>query len=418
MTAIRTAFCAMFLAAVALTQAEAADVVGGDVFDAGADAIITGSPARDAFAAGFSATLDGTIAGDGHAAGFDVDLGGSVGADLYAAGASVSVASSVGEDLTASGFSVRLRASGSVEGNARLMGGSVRVDGPVGGSLMATGGTIALNAPVGGDVRMTAGDIDFGDDARIGGTLVYAAPEEIDIPESVIAADRVRYVQITSFEGFDGLRDMMEDRQRMFWPSFFAIAGAFVVTLAFLIVVAAVFMAFLPRRVDQAFGLANGKPGLSLLAGFLAMALLFGLVPVSAMTLIGVPFVPIVVLLIAASWIAAYLLGAYTASMRLAGAFGVDASSNVAKLVVLTVGLIVLAILNFVPFIGWLINFAIMLLGLGAIALMLIGRIDGRALVAIPAQPAVLKDDELATSADAPNNAKPANDEDDGRTMS
>lgn len=400
MTAIRTVLCTVFFTAVALTQVQAAEIIGGDVFEAGANATITGAPTRDAFATGFSATLDGTIAGDGHAAGFDVDVDGSIGADLYAVGASVSVTAPVGEDLTASGFSVRLRANGSVEGNARLMGGSVRVDGPVQGSLMATGGTITLNAPVAGDVRMTAGDINFGGNARIGGTLVYAAPDEIDIPESVVAADRVRYVQIASFEGFDGLREMMNEPQRLFWPSFFAIVTAFVVTLAFLVVVAAVFVAFLPKRVDDAFSLANGKPGLSLLSGFLAMALLFGLVPVSAMTLIGAPFVPIVILFIILSWVAAYLLGAYTASMRLAGAFGAHAQTNIAKLAVLAVGLLVLAFLNFVPFLGWLINIVIVLLGLGAIALMVVGRIDGPALVALPPREDALPAEEAKARGD------------------
>lgn len=375
---------ALLIAGLAILPATAAETVGGDVFEAGANATIDGAPTRDVFATGFSATLDGDIAGDGHAAGFDVDVDGPIGGDLYAVGASVSITSRIAEDLTAAGFSVRLRSNGSVEGNARLTAGTIRIDGPISGSLMAAGGKIVLNAPVTGDVRLTAGNIAIGDDARIGGNLVYAAPAEIDIPASVIPADRVRFTQIASPEGFDGFREMMTEPQSMFWPSFFTILATFIVTLTFLLVVAAIFLALLPSRVEQAFNLVNTKPGISVLAGFLAMALLFGLVPVSAMTLIGAPLIPIVLLFIVVGWMAAYLLGAYAAAVRLGGAFGVDTATNGRKLGVLAAALIVLAILNFIPFIGWLLNLVIVLLGLGAIALLIVSRIDTKALAVTP----------------------------------
>jgi len=403
--AVQTTLVAVFIAALACLPTHAAETVGGDVFEAEADATISGTSSRDAFVSGFSASLDGTVAGDGHAAGFDVDVSGSIGGDLYVAGASVSISALIGEDLTASGFSVRLRSAGRVEGNARLMAGSVKIEGSVSGSLMATGGSLTLDAPVAGDVHLTGGSISFGDDARIDGTLVYSAPDEIDIPESVIASDRVRYVAMTDFDGFESLRDAMDDPQRLLWPSLVAVMAGFVITLAFLVVVAAVFLALLPRRVDEGLHVAMAKPGLVLLSGFLAMALLFGLVPISAMTLIGAPFVPIVMLLIVASWVAAYLLGAYTLSMRIGGAFGAGGETNAAKLVVLTIGLVVLAVLNFVPFIGWMINFAVVLLGAGAIALMFVGRIDCQALLPSQAEPAL--DEQLLPGIDDEGEIKP-----------
>ncbi|MEQ8659021.1 MAG: hypothetical protein RIC24_17080 [Hyphomicrobiales bacterium] len=403
--AVQSTLLAVFISALLFHPTDAAETVGGDVFEAAADASISGTAARDAFVAGFSASLDGTVAGDGHAAGFDVDVGGSIGGDLYVAGASVSVTSSIGEDLTASGFSVRLRSTGRVEGNARLMAGSLRVEGPVSGSLMATGGSITLDAPVAGDVHLTGGSISFGDEARIGGSLVYSAPDEIDIPESVIASDRVRYIAMTGFDGFERVREAMDDPQELLWPSLVAVMAGFVITLAFLVVVAAVFLAFAPRRVDEGLHVAMERPGLVLLSGFLAMALLFGLVPVSAMTVIGAPFVPIVLLGIVASWVAAYLLGAYTLSMRIGGAFGASGGANAAKLVILTIGLLVLAILNFVPFIGWMINLAVVLLGAGAIALMIVGRIDCKAL--LPSQTEPTRDEQLLPGIDDVGEIKP-----------
>ncbi|MEQ8399903.1 MAG: hypothetical protein RIB53_04705 [Roseitalea porphyridii] len=378
-------FVTLFLAAP--VRAETV-TVGGDVFAAGADAVVDEAAGRDAFASGFSAALNGDVTGDGHAAGFDVDVDGTIGADLYAVGGFVSVAAPVGEDVTASGFSVRLRPGADVGGNARLTAGRIEVDAPVAGSLMAAGGRIRLNAPVSGDVRLTGGDIGFGGSARIDGELVYAAPEEIDIPEGVIAAERVRFIQLASDEGLREMREALQEPGQLFWPSFFAMLWGFIVSLAFLTALGAILIAFAPRLVAEGYGKAHDRPGPSILLGFLALATLFGLVPVSAMTIIGIPLIPVVILFIVASWMLAYLLGTYSVALRLGSAFGFDAADNTRKLLALFVGLVVMAMLNFIPLLGWLINFVVVLLGLGAIALMIVDRFGGRGSAVPAAAPA------------------------------
>ncbi|WP_306120358.1 MULTISPECIES: hypothetical protein [unclassified Roseitalea] len=362
------------LAATAHVGAQTPQVIGGDVYDGGANATISGSSGRDAFVGGFNVVLDGSVAGDGHAAGFDVDVDGEIGSDLYAAGASVTIDATVGEDVTASGFSVRLRDGAEVAGNARLSGGTVRIEGPIAGSLLASGGSVRLDAPVTGDVRLAGAEITFGGDATIGGALTYAAPSRIDIPEGVIPADRVRFIEIDTMDGFGEWRDMVDEPMAMVWPSMLAVFLGFVLTLAFLLVIAAVFLAFMPAGVQRAREAATERPGLAVLAGFVALATLFGLVPVSAMTLVGLPFIPIVILFIVLAWTVAYLLGAFVLSFRLAAAFGFDPQTNPAKLVMLAVGLVALAIVNFVPVLGWLINLAVVLYGLGAIVLYVLGR--------------------------------------------
>lgn len=68
--AVQTILLAVVVAAFAFMPTHAAETVGGDVFEADADASISGTSARDAFVAGTSASLDSTVAGDG----FDVDI--------------------------------------------------------------------------------------------------------------------------------------------------------------------------------------------------------------------------------------------------------------------------------------------------------------------------------------------------------
>lgn len=62
-----------------------------------------------------------------------------------------------------------------------------------------------------------------------------------------------------------------------------------------------------------------------------------------------------------------YVLGAYVIGLRLWSGFGCDEPHFTGKLAVLAATVTVLTLVNFVPFIGWLVNFAVVLFGIGAI---------------------------------------------------
>lgn len=342
-------------------------VLGGDSYASGTSLDVGNAAARDMFAAAFSAKLRGRVEGDLHATGFDVEIDSPVGADLYAAGFAVKVSGPVGSDLTAMAGDFSLGHGASVAGNARVFAGAVTLDAPISGALLAKAGSLKLNGSVAGDAELTAGNIAFGPDARIGGTLTYIAQDPIDIPATVVPAERVRFQKLEPGRMFDGLRNHMDRPFRGFWPSVFGILSFFVVTIAFLVVVAAVAHAFAPRTTEQLRTQAVEHPFRSILLGGLGLSMLVGLVPVSAITLVGIPLIPIVVLLIMLFWIAGYLLGVYAFVWRVSNAFSSAPASLAGQLLVLTVGLILFALLNFIPFLGWLVNLVVTFLGLGAL---------------------------------------------------
>jgi cytoskeletal protein CcmA (bactofilin family) len=361
---------AILMFITSLTCAGAQDdlvMLGGDAFASGSSLELSAASPRDLFASAFSAELGGRVEGDLHATGFDVEIDSAVGGDLYAAGVSVEVRGAVGSDLTVAAGDLKLEDGASVAGNARIFAGAATLDGPVSGALMAKAGSLKLNGTVGGDAELTAGHIAFGPDARIDGTLTYLARDPIDIPPTVVPAERVRFQKLEPGHMFDGIRDHMERPFRGFWPSIFGILSFFVVTIAFLVLVAAVAHAFGPKTTEQLRAQAVQHPFRSILLGALGLSMLVGLVPVSALTLIGIPLIPIVILLIVAVWIAGYLLGVYAVTWRVSSAFSAAPASLAGQILVLTVGLILFALLNFIPFLGWLVNLAVVLLGLGAL---------------------------------------------------
>lgn len=358
------------------------EVNGGDRFVAGAAVTETLDDTGDAFVAARTAAANGAVGGDLHVSGFDVSVGAETSEDLYAVGFSVEIRGSVAEDLTAAGFSIRTGPSSETEGNARLFGSSVTINGPVRGALTATGADIILNAEIAGDVRLVAGTISFGPDAKIGGALTYSSASEISIPERVVPADRVSFQRISPMDARDAWQDMRRDMPVL--PSFMSMLFGFLVSLFFFLVLAAVMLTFMPLRLDSMSKQVTEAPGKSILLGVIGLSMLFGMVPITALTIVGLPFVPIVLLAIVVVWTLGYALGAYSIAMRLWTGFGDDEDpATIVRLVVFGGAITVIALLNFIPFVGWVVNYTLVLLGIGGIARVLFLSMLGNPSVAL-----------------------------------
>ena len=338
---------------------------GGDFFVAGPAVTEAVDTAGDTFIAARTANARGASQGDLHVIGVDVSIGADAAADLYAIGGTVAVRGAVAEDLTAAGVSVRTERTSETQGNARLIGNSVTIEGPIGGALTATGTDVILNAPIAGDVRIVAGTVSFGPDAKIGGALFYSAEQELAVPERVIPPERVRFEQISMIDAWDEFRDLRRDMPVL--PTFMTMFFGFIISLLFFLVLGALMLGFMPKRLEaMRLGISDG-PGKSILLGVVGLSMLFGMVPITALTIIGLPFVPIALLAIVVAWTFGYALGAYSVAMRVwIGLDGDPDPSNMARLMVFAAAIIFVALLNFIPFVGWVANYTLVLLGIGA----------------------------------------------------
>jgi cytoskeletal protein CcmA (bactofilin family) len=374
-----SAFLIICILAGSFASAEETErtVLGGDTFVAGGDASLDTPADRDAFLSGFSVEADAAIAEDAHLSGFNVDISAPVGGDLYAAGFSVEVDAGVGGDLTAAGFKIKIDENADIAGNARLAARTITLESTLAGSLIAAAETLNLNGAVSGDVEFSGAGLKFGDGATIGGSLTYRTPEKIDIPASVIAAERVQYKKLEVPEALTDVTRTLERAMDRRVPSAWGFFFGSVMALAFLAIVAALCLAFAPDSVERLRAAAMRRPWTAILCGFLSLAMLIGLVPVSAMTLVGIPLIPIVLLTIVVVWILGYLLGVYALANRVIAAFRDIPDTLVARLVVVVIGLIAVAVLNFIPILGWLANLVILFLGLGALSAALFGRLQG-----------------------------------------
>jgi hypothetical protein len=87
------------------------------------------------------------------------------------------------------------------------------------------------------------------------------------------------------------------------------------------------------------------------------------------MTIVGLPLLPVILLLGLLLWIAGYALGVYVVALRIWTAMGGAEPGTAGRLAVFGAGLLAVALLNAVPFAGWALNFTLVLFGIGALAM-------------------------------------------------
>ncbi|PSP56733.1 polymer-forming cytoskeletal protein [Halobacteriales archaeon QS_1_67_19] len=280
---------------------------------------------------------------------------GTVNGNLTAFTGNVYVPGEVDGDLEA--FSGNVRINGTVTGNANAFSGNVFLaeSGRVGGQLQAAGGNVVVNGEVGGDVQAGAGTITVGPTAVVGGDLLYDG--ELSLSDEARIDGETRQESDTG--GFSGPS----------LPSWFGFAYGFVVHL----LLGAVALLAFPRFSRGLAGRAASTPlrsgGVGLLL-FLAVPILAVLLFVSV---IGIPLGLLVLVLYPFLLWLGFVYGAYAV-----GAWLLSLASVRNRWAGLLVGLAGASVAGLVPVVGGLLQFLVLLIGLGALGRTLVGRYRDR----------------------------------------
>jgi len=343
---------------------------GGDSYAAGDLLSVTQPTAHDAFLAGRDVTLSAPVADTAHLAGFNVVSTTDIGGSVYAVGYSVSIGGTVKGDVTAAGNSVSLNTTAPLPGSARLLGQTIRVDSEVDGAMLILGQNAVLNQPVKGDFNFFGESLTFGPSARIDGQVLIHAPRPITVPASVASQDRVVYTEMKSSPApTDVAQNAVATVTKGIWLGLW---GAALWSLL-MVVVGALFIAFAPRLVAKYEALSARRPMRRIGLGILAFAAIIGLVPVVALTLVGLLVVPVLLIVAAIGWALAYLTGAYLVGYQL-GSRMTRIDSVLKRIGVLAVSLAIAGLLSMIPFIGWLITLLLVVFGYGIITALIMTR--------------------------------------------
>ena len=408
---------------ILVPAASAYDGRSGDTVVIGKDETIN----DDLFAGGNTVTVDGTVNGDLVAVGRTVIVNGKVTGNVISAGGSVAVNGEVGHDVMAAGAAVTLgpnarighsayTAGGSVESQpGSLIGGSLLigagqglVSGQTTNDLLAGAGRLRLEGPVGRNAKLSVGNskssfsptsmygpnmppmpyvpagLTFGPEAHVGGSLEYVSPAAVEgaaavssnVVHTLPAQDQqlsreLAQRQTTSSYLFDALRRLVA----------LLLVGLLIALVAPRWITAPAEKLLSQPLPSLGVGLAGliAAPitWLVALGVLIAIAVVFALLSLGGLTgltlLAGLPVLGLafVAVLFTVSYlcqaIVAYLGGRWILSRT-------RPEWNRRIYAPLLIGLLILGVLFAVPVAGGLLQFLIVLAGLGAIILVLLQR--------------------------------------------
>lgn len=379
--------------------------VKGDLVAAGSLVRIepTGVIEGDLIAAAQGVVIQGAVEGDVRIAGFTlvVEKGAQVGEDLLAFGYSLDMQpdTGVGQDLVAAAGMIAL--SGDIGRNVNAAGEGLQIEGRVGGSVYAeVGGGEPVYNPMPfmrtqagvPDPITVPGGLTIGPEAAIAGSLSYTGPKEGSVAGRVGGQTTFKQQTIAQADGSVAPAAPTAAERLFDW-----LVG-FVRTTAALLLVGLILAYFFPGLLRAGADTIQAQPlpsfawGVVAYLGFFLLVMLMVLVIIAASIFLGV--ITLGDLVWTSLGLGALSLVGSTVGFHLAVAY-------VSKIVVgflvgrwllaqirpelgdnrywsTIVGVLIFVLLGSIPYVGWVINVFVTLLGLGALFILLRGRYTAR----------------------------------------
>ena len=247
----------------------------------------------------------------------------------------------------------QVRVDAPVQGDASLAGGSITVNGAVRDNLRAAGGQVTINGPVGGNASVVAGTLVLGPLARIAGKLSFRGGELKQDPAAQVVGTVEQHAERTWARHERG--PFSRYTHGWFW------------TIG-LLVLAGLLAAALPGPSQRMAHELRERPWVTTLVGLVALTTIPVATVLVMITVVGIP-----IGLLAIVGYAALLLVGYVWLAVVVGGLLLDrVNPEHATLTVWRAGAAVLAMLTLallarLPFVGGLVGFVALVVGVGMI---------------------------------------------------
>lgn len=335
------------------------EVVNDNFVRFGQDIAVQGTIHGDVIVVGSAITVDGTVDGDVIAVGQTVRINGTVGGNLRVAAQTIILSGSVGRNATLLAESLQIEEKAVVGWSMQSAGRSLTLNGIVNGNAHFYGaeadmrGTVKGNAFFGmsedGMLRLSA-------PSTIGKDFTYQADQQLTIPSGVTIGGTVRR-QEPAFRESDMKRFF---RSLDIFSRVASVFGALVVGL--------VLVSLLPRWSNRVVVTMRAKPAKSLGCGALLAVAIPVLAVILLFTIIGIPLAIISLLFYGIAWyVTRVYLGLFVGTWIMER-FG-KKNENGAKIGVMVLGVAVVSVVGWIPFVGWILTTAASLLAFGALLL-------------------------------------------------
>jgi cytoskeletal protein CcmA (bactofilin family) len=325
--------------------------IDDDIYLAGGQVDLFATVEGDVVVAGGQLNLEGDVRADVIAAGGDIELRGTVADDARIAGGNVRVLANIGDDLVAAGGRVQTGPTAKIGGSVWVSAGDVFIDGEIKQSLHANGGRVIITGSVDGDVEIWAEHIEIGSTAVIAGNLHYRSPYPATIAQDARVDGKVMHTPVEV-------------------PVAPIMAGLLVAAILFLltlVMTAVVLYLAFPGVAQRCSDSIQKQPWVSL--GF-GLAVLAG-GPLVIVLLFSTGIGALLALLLLAAYLimllAGYITGAYYVADAGLRKLNKDNAGKTGRITAIILSLLLLSLINIIPLIGSLLNWLVLIAGMGAL---------------------------------------------------
>lgn len=329
------------------------------------------STTGDLYAVGGNTTIAGNVLGDLVSIGFNVFLGGNVISEdafiiadsaniisnvektLRVIARKVLVSGSIGKDAAFVGWRVDILPQSIIEGDLLATGGNIDLLGRVNGNVKIAAGSVYINETVGGDVSITADSVSLGPNALIEGDLSYSASEELTMADGAKIYGTNTFSQINT-----------KTKAERILPT---VWGTLVIIKFIVLLISALVAHGILRKISERFVVVSiNEFGWSILRGFVLLVAVPVAVFIGTLTFVAIPF-------------SLFALALYCIGIILALVYAPIVIGSIAyrlahrheqikvtwKTIVL--GIVISIILGYIPYVGTVIWYLMVVLALGGI---------------------------------------------------
>lgn len=336
------------------------ETVNDDVYAGAGTISINGTVNGSVVAGGGTITVSGNVTRDLILGGGNITVNGHVGGSIIAAGGNITVNGAVAQDIVVTGGMIDVGSGATIGRDLVVAGGTATISGPVARRVQMAAGNLTLKNKVGGDVRGQVDRLKL-DGAQIAGNLDYTSNNSVELVNGAsVAGATTRHTPVDRGGGAgNGLLGWLR-----------ALVGILALGL--------ILIFLLPGVSTRAIDTERAQPWASLGIG----AAILVITPIVALLVfivgiflgfwwLGVLLIPLWILALAIGYVVSgFLLGRLIFAQLGWGRYH-DALALLA-------GLFVLAVVGIIPVIGWLVGLVALILGAGALALVVTQRVRMR----------------------------------------
>lgn len=317
---------------------------------------IRGSVRGNVYAFAQNITIKGTVEGTVFAAGADITVNVDNVSSIWAAGGNVRVSGDILHNVIIAGGKLGIDKKTHIGRDLKAAGGYLSVDGVVDGNVKAGAGTFVMSG-TSGDVRVHADEIILKSGTRINGDIVIETEGTPEVEEGVVITGET----IT--------HEPEEEEEAIF----FALAPVLAIFITMLkiaffvakILVGVLLIALARNYVYRIKNTLIAKPWKSLGWGFLGIIAIPVLIILLFALLIGFPFAVIgiymyTILLYLSSIFVSIVLGEKIIQLF-------KKKGDISLYLSFIIGIIILAIVQLIPILGFLVKIVVVLFGTGMI---------------------------------------------------